>query len=999
MRGSNRFGALVGRLRRAGHHPKRRIIATVDSAMWIIGLSLGSALRYEFDLSAVDGRGLAAMAVLAVVLGLGLGHLGGQYAGRWRVGSIDEAVGLAVLAVQVGGGLLIGTVVAGRPMPIGAVLIGTGFALIGMCATRVAWRLLSESVDVTDSTRRMLVFGAGEAAAQAIMAMLTDSSGTFRPVALLDDDPRKARRSIRGIKVEGTRESLGVVAERHRAEVLLLAIPGADSATLQELSELGAAVGLEVLVLPPAAELYGTLGVEDMRVVTDEDLLGRTPIHTDLHLISGYLSGKTVLVTGAGGSIGSELCKQIHALRPANLVMLDRDESALHAVQLTLTGRAMLDDEKLVVADIRDRDRVFEVLKRWRPEVVFHAAALKHLPLLEQWPGEGVKTNVEGTLVLLEASASVGVERFVNISTDKAADPTSVLGYTKRIAERLTSYYGQAHPGTYLSVRFGNVLGSRGSVLTSFRRQADEGGPLTVTHEDVTRYFMIVEEAVQLVIQAGAIGSDGEALVFDMGVPVRIQDVAERMIKDTDPSLDIVYTGLRPGEKLHEVLLGTDEPDARPAHPLISHAPVPPLDPLEVELWLDGNRENRDAMVRLCGPGARRWSEGMWTAQPEPDVYLDLDTGVVSTQIRMAEPELGPAELEAVREVFESKLLTDGPRTAELERVFAERHDVDHAVAMANGTLARQAVLASLDIGPGDEVIVPSLSFIASAAAICHVGATPVWADVDPDAMTIDPAHVRRQITSRTRAVIAVHFGGQPADMRELIELCDEHDVLLIEDAGGAFGASVNGRPVGGLAHAGVFGFTSSALVATGEGGIVTTNDPGLAQRLRLLRNHGQSARYQYDSIGHNWRMTEMQAAIGSVQLATFDERLARIRERAAWMTERLAGVEGVRPPVSPPGREHSFMLYTLRVARGRERFLSCLHNRGIEAEVSFPPAHRQAPFRGSGAIEQLPVTDRISSEILTIPMHAQLTDTELRLIADTIEATAEGIGLVKSRV
>ncbi len=290
-----------------------------------------------------------------------------------------------------------------------------------------------------------------------------------------------------------------------------------------------------------------------------------------------------MLVTGAGGSIGSELCRAIHRFAPATLVKLDRDESGLHELQLSIEQRALLDERSLVVCNIQDLAALEEVFEEHRPEVVFHAAALKHLPLLEMWPTEAVKTNVLGTWNVLSTSLRYGVERLVNISTDKAADPCSVLGYTKRIAERLTATAASGAGGAYLSVRFGNVLGSRGSVLTTFRAQIEAGGPVTVTHPDVTRYFMTVQEAVQLVVQAGAIGDNGEVLVLDMGSPARIAEVARRLITLAERSVDIVFTGLRPGEKLNEVLFGRGEADLRPKHPLISHVPVPPIDTALIE--------------------------------------------------------------------------------------------------------------------------------------------------------------------------------------------------------------------------------------------------------------------------------------------------------------------------------------------------------------------------------------------------------------------------------
>jgi FlaA1/EpsC-like NDP-sugar epimerase len=331
-------------------------------------------------------------------------------------------------------------------------------------------------------------------------------------------------------------------------------------------------------VLPPVSELLdGRVSVGDIRPLTEADLLGRHQVETDVASIADYLAGRRVLVTGAGGSIGSELCRQLAQFDPATLVMLDRDESALHDVQLSIRGHAPLDTPDLVVADIRDHERLVDVFERHRPEVVFHAAALKHVPLLELNPHEAVKTNVLGTQHLLDAAITTGVDRFITISTDKAADPVNVLGYTKRITERLTADAALRVGKPYLSVRFGNVLGSRGSVLDTFRAQIDAGGPVTVTDPDVTRFFMTVGEAVELTIQAGAIGEPGEALVLDMGEPVRIAELAQRLVDNAGRPIDIVHTGLRPGDKLHEVRLASGEADTRRHHPLISHVDVPPL--------------------------------------------------------------------------------------------------------------------------------------------------------------------------------------------------------------------------------------------------------------------------------------------------------------------------------------------------------------------------------------------------------------------------------------
>ncbi len=582
---------------------RREVQAAADALAWAVALFAATLLRYDLDLRSNSWRGLAISIPLAVAVQTLVGFSSGLYTGRWRFGSFDEVAAL-VRAIGATTALVfiinpqIGTEhLLPRSVPVAAGMI----ALVLTAGSRYAWRLVLEwhRRPTGEDCQRLLIFGAGDGAARVIPSLLSDTRTSYVPVALLDDDPAKRKLSIMGIKVVGSRKDLPAVAESYRADALLIAVPSASSALITELTELATEAGLKTKVLPGIKELFDDdVGVEDIRDVTTADLLGRHEIKTDLGAIAGYLTGKVVLVTGAGGSIGSELCRQIYGFAPSRLIMLDRDESALHAVQLSIEGRALLDSPDLVLIDLRDGAGIRRLLREQRPDVVFHAAALKHLPLLERHPGEAVKSNVWVTLDLLEAAVEVGVERFVNISTDKAAEPCSVLGYTKRIAERLTAHFASRGATTCLSVRFGNVIGSRGSVLTTFQAQIERGGPLTVTHPDVTRYFMTVEEAVQLVVQAGAIGSPGEVLVLDMGDPVRIADVAELLAARSERPVHVDYTGLRPGEKLHEVLLGHDEVDCRPVHPLISHVPVPPLEPAAVR-DLDPSAPADCVIVRL----------------------------------------------------------------------------------------------------------------------------------------------------------------------------------------------------------------------------------------------------------------------------------------------------------------------------------------------------------------------------------------------------------------
>jgi FlaA1/EpsC-like NDP-sugar epimerase len=598
---------LVTRLRR---HRAPLAIA-FDVLAWLFSYTAFAWLRLDSDASSVpwvEVIGVATATALVYVLAAASLRL---HQGRARTGSLDEMVLLGMVMGGTGAVVFLVNLVAQwipRSIPAGATL----GALVLAAWARAAWRSLQERDERTGiaaHTSTTLVVGAGEAGRELINSMLRDPSRQYEPVGFLDDDPFKRHRRIRQVPVLGPTTELAKQVERTGADTVVIAIPSASAETVNRLRLAALAAHASVKVLPSTTQLLSdSVGIRDLRDINITDVLGRNQFDTDVAAIADYLTGRKVLVTGAGGSIGSELCRQIHRYQPAELMMLDRDESALHAVQLSIHGRALLDSDEVILCDIRDRAAVHGIFAARRPDVVFHAAALKHLPMLEQYPAEAVKTNVIGTRTVLEAADLAGVDKFVNISTDKAANPCSVLGYSKRIAERITADRAVGAEGAYLSVRFGNVLGSRGSVLSSFAKQIAEGGPLTVTDPEVTRFFMTIEEACQLVIQAAAIGSPGEALVLDMGEPVRIVDVARQLIEQSGTPVRIEYTGLRDGEKLHEELFGDGEPQSvKRRHPLVSHVPVPPIDD-EAVLALPvagGPDVVRRALQEMCAESSR----------------------------------------------------------------------------------------------------------------------------------------------------------------------------------------------------------------------------------------------------------------------------------------------------------------------------------------------------------------------------------------------------------
>lgn len=557
-------------------------VAVVDGAGWAVALGTACALRFDFDIARVDVSETAQLAGIALGTMLSGGLITRSYPGRYPTGSLDDAISLARVTAMGGAAtfaVTLADVTAAIPRSVPVIAAALAFAISAAARLLVRAHKVRRARPHPASATRVIVYGSGVHGEALIRLMVSGGAGHHLPVAVLDDDlPRHSR--VAGVPVQGGIGDLAAVARRTKAQVLVVAVPEPDPARLRAIVAAASDASLDVKVAHPLHDMLRPWPkfshLRDLDVV---GLLGRKQVHIDTNAIADELAGRRVLVTGAGGSIGSELCRQIHRFQPGELLMLDRDESALHAVRLSLFGKADLDSADIILADIREADELRELFLRRKPDVVFHAAALKHLSMLERFPEQAWKTNVLGTQNVLDAARAAGVRKFVNISTDKAANPTSVLGRSKRIGERLVADAATRTDGSFLSVRFGNVLGSRGSVLATFTEQLAAGLPLTVTHPEATRFFMTIPEAVELTIQATVIGSSGEALVLDMGEPTRITELATMLMAISGRRSRIVFTGLCDGEKLHEELFADDELDHRPLHPKISHISVPALDP------------------------------------------------------------------------------------------------------------------------------------------------------------------------------------------------------------------------------------------------------------------------------------------------------------------------------------------------------------------------------------------------------------------------------------
>ena len=496
-----------------------------------------------------------------------------EYASVYEVITVVKCVSAAVIVSTVAGIVWFKTLVTWQFVVV--------LWLLLVCAVggvRLSMRIFREYfVDsvVMENAKPTLIVGAGAAGTLLVRQMLMHPKMRMMPVAFVDDDPEKQRKDIYGVRILGTTKDIEKIVQQMGITKVVIAMPSLPNKKLNEVYDVARKTGAECVILPNIDEVMsGNLHVQQLRNVEIEDLLGRDPVELDQTLIEKQLRGKRILVTGAGGSIGSEICRQVSSFRPKELIILGHGENSIYQLNMELLGK-YAEHFRItpVIADVQDRKRIFEVMEKYRPDVVYHAAAHKHVPLMEINPREAVKNNILGTRNVAEAANHAKVKTFVMISTDKAVNPPNIMGATKRLCEMIVQDMATKSDSTkYVAVRFGNVLGSRGSVIPLFKKQIAKGGPITVTHPDIVRYFMTIPEAAQLVIQAGSLARGGEIFVLDMGKPVRIVDLAKNLIRlsgYSEDDIEIKFTGLRPGEKMYEELLNEGEINPKQIFPKI----------------------------------------------------------------------------------------------------------------------------------------------------------------------------------------------------------------------------------------------------------------------------------------------------------------------------------------------------------------------------------------------------------------------------------------------
>lgn len=545
-------------------------LVLLDIVLITLSALLSLWVRLDFSVAALQGQYLTQLIrdlPIFVALSIAVFLPAKLYSSLWEFAGIDELLHIILavcaiccieLALQLLGWL---------KLPMSFPLINALFLTLLICCSRFSYRLLRKlrhSHARINAQKRTMLIGAGSAGLQVLHEFQTSETSKNRVVCVVDDDPKKIGRYLRNVKICGTRMDICRLAEEYRVEEIVYAIPTSTAADKKDILNRCQETGCKLKLLPGISQLAnGEVSIQKLRKVDILDLLGRDSVQVDMTEIAGYLQGKTVLVTGGGGSIGSELCRQIAQHEPKTLLILDIYENNAYDIQQELRRSYPSLDLVTLIGSVRDTQRIESIFETYHPEIVFHAAAHKHVPLMEDSPNEAIKNNVFGTYHVAKAASTYHVETFVLISTDKAVNPTNIMGASKRICEMIVQLMANTSETKFVAVRFGNVLGSNGSVIPLFRKQIEEGGPITVTHPDIIRYFMTIPEAVSLVLQAGAYANRGEIFVLDMGEPVKIADMARKLIKlsglEPDVDIEIRYTGLRPGEKLYEEMLMNEE--------------------------------------------------------------------------------------------------------------------------------------------------------------------------------------------------------------------------------------------------------------------------------------------------------------------------------------------------------------------------------------------------------------------------------------------------------
>ncbi len=1051
------------------------IVALGDIVATYFCFFMALLLRFDFSFSGIEDDYfewylyLAPIWCVIVVVVFFISRL---YHSIWSFVSIDEALQVIKSYCIIAPLMVISSLLLKFRMPISFYIIGIVGCVVCHIGNRFAYRILRKlggSIGNSNSKgsyeERVMIIGAGDSGSVLIKELKNSSHTNMVPICVIDDNANKIGRSLFGVPIVGGRDDIISKAAEYDIDTIIFAIPTASGSNRKAILNIAKETGCKLRTIPGVYQLAsGEVSISRVRNVELNDLLGRDPITIDNGTVFNMIKGKTVLVTGGGGSIGSELCRQIASHDPKQLIIFDIYENNAYEIQQELLRKYRSKGLNLVtlIGSVRNTHRITSVMQEYKPDIVFHAAAHKHVPLMEDSPNEAIKNNVMGTYKTAKAAALAGVKKFVLISTDKAVNPTNIMGATKRICEMIIQMMDHETPNTsYVAVRFGNVLGSNGSVVPLFKKQIAEGGPVTVTHKDINRFFMTIPEAVSLVLQASYYAKGGEIFVLDMGEPVKIDDMARNLIKLSglrpDIDIKIEYTGLRPGEKLYEEILMDEEGMQKTDNKLIYIGKPIDMD----DEWFKEKLSELDRESRSDDKNIREIVQEIVPTYSEGNSIQKKQISAEKKSIPFSPPDISDAEINEVVEAMKSGWITTGPRVKLLERrlaAYIETGDTNYdteresdkwsnrVVCLSSATAAEELNLRVLGIGEGDEVIVPAYSYTASASAAIHCGATVKFVDIqkDGDRVThmpeMDYDALEKAITAKTKAIVTVDLAGIICDYERVFDIVErqkslftpkESDgkpfgdlssriqksigrVAVIADGAHTLGASRvfrgDKKYCGAIADFTSFSFHAVKNFTTAEGGAATwTNKDGIDNAeiyhmYQLLSLHGQSkdalaktkvGAWEYDIVGpwYKCNMTDIMAAIGLRQLDRYAGLLNRrieIIKKYDEACDRLGISHLVHHTDYMDSSNH---LYLIRIpgfdVEKRNQFITKMAEQGVSTNVHYKPMPMMTAYKDLGwDIKDFPNTFDYYQNLVTLPLHTKLTDSDVTYIIDKLETT-----------
>lgn len=838
--------------------------------------------------------------------------------------------------------------------------------------------------------QNIAIIGAGDAGKLVASHILDNPDLNYNLLSLVDDDSNKIGQSFRDVVVTGPIKNIKEIVKELDIDEIIIAIPSVSGELIKDIVHKCEESKVTLKILPTSFNKIewlekGIAGFEQIRSVNIDDFFRKRPVIPDLKKVKNFFEDKIILITGAAGSIGSELVRQLTKFKPKLLIALDIAETPLHNLIIDLKVNETIIIPK--IADIRDRRSLKSIFATYKPSIVFHAAAYKHVPMMERNPIEAVNNNVFGTKNVIEIAEENHIEHFILISTDKAVNPTSVMGMTKRITEMMIQ--SRESKTNYSVVRFGNVLKSQGSALPLFEQQINKGGPVTITHPEIKRYFMTISEAVQLIIQSPVLANKKGFFVLEMGEPISISEIVEEMIKlkGLEPYKDIKieYIGLRTGEKLNEELFTEKEKLERTVNERIFRISQ---DNFDKEIF----SKNLARLATLV----TKQDEGSILTEIQKVIDSRLDIHKIPFHL----PDIGTAEYEEIQDVLNSGWLTMGTKTIQFEKAISEYIGVKHVIAVNSCTAALHLCLITAGIKSGDEVITTPFTFTATANVICNLGAKPVFVDINPKTFNIDIEKIESAITEKTKALIVVHYGGQAVDLDRVKAIADKYNIQIIEDAAHAIGTYYKDKKIGSHGNLTCFSFYATKNITTGDGGAIATNNDAFAEKLKELRLHGISKDawnrysdkgtwfYEVNDKGWKYNLTDLQSCIGLCQLKKLDEFIRVKKNISDYYTDKLTTIDGIRVLELEEFSKSSYHFYPIILeSYPRDKFIEEMKDKGIGLSVHFIPLHLQPFYKKQfGYVGgEFPNAEEVYKKIVSLPIYPSLTRYETDYIIKSI--------------